>query len=190
MWQRRGHAIASLCVLSVGLLRSAAPAATAPRLASASYAVEGGSTRERGQIEAALAASSFDWRLLPPIQVHVLPGVPARSIPGHVWLSSELLASGRFGWAVIQDEFAHQVDFFLLDDDERALLNAALGGDSWYARSDLPHERRGVERFTSTFVWAYWPARENSYRPRSRSDESAALGPRSFRNLLERVLAT
>jgi hypothetical protein len=191
MWQRCGHVIASICAASVGLLLSAAPPATAAsHVASANYAVVGGSTRESAQIEAALAASSFDWRVLPSIQVHVEPGVPARSTPGHVWLSSELLSSGRFGWAVIQDEFAHQVDFFLLDDDEREILNAALGGDSWYAGASVPHSRRGVERFTSTFVWAYWPARENSYRPRSKGDESAALRPTSFRSLLELLLAT
>jgi hypothetical protein len=102
MWQRCGAALAPICVLSVGLLLTAAPAETSSRFASASFAVDGGSARERAQIEAALAASSFDWRLLPvPVQVHLRPGVPARATPGHVWLSTELLASGRFAWAVI-----------------------------------------------------------------------------------------
>ena len=188
MWQRCGHVVVSICVLSLGLLLSAAPAATAPRLTSASYAVDGGNARDRAQIEAALAASSFDWSLLPQIQVHVRSGVPARSAPGHVWLSPELLATGRFAWAVIQDEFAHQVDFFLLDEGDREFLNATLGGDLWYGRG-LPHARRGVERFTSTFVWAYWPARENSYRPRTLRDESAALEPRLFRALLAQMLS-
>jgi hypothetical protein len=191
MWQRRGAALVSICALSVGLLLAAAPAETASRFASARYAVDGGSARERAQIEAALAASAFDWRLVPvPVQVHIRPGVAARATPGHVWLSTELLASGRFAWAVIQDEFAHQIDFFLLDESKRALLNAALGGESWYAAPGVPHERRGAERFAATLVWTYWPSRENSYRPRSPRDESAALEPERFRRLLALLLAT
>ena len=35
--------------------------------------------------------------------------------PGHVWLDRGLLASGRFAWATVMDEYAHQVDFFVLD---------------------------------------------------------------------------
>lgn len=191
MWQRCGAALVSLCALSVGLLLAAAPAETDSRFASASYAVDGGSARERAQIDAALAVSSFDWRLLPvAVQVHIRPGVAARATPGHVWLSSELLASGRFAWAVIQDEFAHQVDFFLLDEGKRALMQAALGGESWYAAPGVPHERRGAERFASTLVWTYWPSRENSYRPRSSRDVSAALDPEGFRRLLAFLLET
>ena len=191
MWQRCGPGVVSICAVSVGLLLAAAPAETASRFASAGYAVDGGSARERAQIEAALAASSFDWRLLPAaVQVHIGPGVAARATPGHVWLSTELLASGRFAWAVIQDEFAHQIDFFLLDESKRALLNAALGGESWYASPGVPHERRGAERFAATLVWTYWPSRENSYRPRSARDVSAALDPERFRRLLALVIAT
>ena len=191
MWQRCGAALASICALSVGLLLTAAPAETSARFASASFAVEGGGARERAQIEAALAASSFDWRLLPvAVRVHVRPGLAARATPGHVWLSTELLASGRFAWAVVQDEFAHQVDFFLLDPDKRALLNEALGGETWYAAPGVPHERRGAERFAATLVWTYWPSRANSYRPRSPRDVSAALEPERFRRLLAHLLAT
>lgn len=191
MWQRCGAALVSICAISVGLLLAAAPAETASRFASASFALDGGSARERAQIEAALAASAFDWRLLPlPVQVHIRPGVAARATPGHVWLGTELLASGRFAWAVIQDEFAHQVDFFLLDPGKRSLLNEALGGDSWYAAPGVPYERRGAERFTATLVWTYWPSRQNSYRPRSSGDVSAALDPQRFHRLLALLLAT
>jgi hypothetical protein len=191
MWQRCGAALVSICALSVGLLLAAAPAETASRFASASFTLDGGSARERAQIEAALAASAFDWQQLPvAIHVHVRPRMAARATPGHVWLSSELLASGRFAWAVIQDEFAHQVDFFLLDEEERALLNAALGGTSWYGAPGTPHDRLGAERFASTLVWTYWPSRENSYRPRSSTDVSAALDPERFRRLLGLLLAT
>ena len=104
--------LCSLC----GFLLAAAPAETSSHFGSATFVVDGATVRERAQIEAALAASSFDWRVLPAVvHVHVRPGVQARATPGHVWLSSELLASGKFAWAVIQDEFAHQIDFFLLD---------------------------------------------------------------------------
>ena len=168
MWQRCGHVIASICVLSAVALVAASPAETASRAAVASFLSSDANARERAQIEAALAASSFNWSLLPvPVQVHVQPRIRSRATPGHVWLSKELLASGRFGWAVIQDEFAHQIDFFLLDSEARTTLNAALGGESWYAAPGVPHDRRGAERFAATLVWAYWPARANAYRPRS-----------------------
>lgn len=191
MWQRRcGPALASICAVFAGLLLAAAPAETSSRFAAAGFVVDGGSARERAQIEAALAASAFDWRVLPiTVQVHVQPGVASRATPGHVWLSSELLASGKFAWAVIQDEFAHQVDFFLLDSSRRELLIAALGGESWYERAGVPHHRRGAERFAATLVWSYWPSRENSYRPRSAQDVSAALDPDRFRRLLEPLLS-
>ena len=156
-----------------------------------SYAVLGGSVADRAEIRAALDASAFDWSLIPAvIEVHVVPGIAAFSTPGAVWLSPELLHAGMFSWAVVQDEFAHQVDFFLLDNTQRAVLNDALGTKVWCHadKSGLPHGGYGCERFTSTFVWAYWPNRQNAYGPAFGPDREVTMQPWRFRTLMSSLL--
>ena len=65
------------------------------------------------------------------------------------------------------DEYAHQVDFFVLDPSRRAVLQQRLGASAWcYEVSGLAHGANGCERFTSMVAWAYWPSKDNSYRPR------------------------
>lgn len=152
---------------------------------------EGASPAERSAVRAALDASSFDWGILPqPVIVHVGPYGTSHATPGHVWLDRGLLAAGKFAWATVMDEFAHQVDFLLLDDARRALLQARLGGTAWCRDSapGLPHAAYGCERFSSMVAWAYWPTRENSYRPESATDESAAMAPAEFRLLLSALV--
>lgn len=164
---------------------------TSAKAASLSYSVEGGTAAQRAQLPAALGASSFDWSVIPaPIRVHLVPGVEPHSSPGHVWLDPRLLGTGRFAWATIQDEFAHQIDFYRLDDDARAQLNALLGSNVWChaERDDLPHSAYGCERFTAVLVWAYWQAPDNAYRPTARTDESAAAPPARFRQVLDELL--
>ena len=155
------------------------------------YIFDGGTAKEQKQVRSALNASSFDWSVVPAqITIHVRKGIGSHATRGHVWLDSELLASGRFGWATVQDEYAHQVDFFLFDPATRAQLNGALGGRDWcYRVGGLNHSDYGCERFASTLVWAYWPSRENAYRPRSKNDESAAMAPAKFRALVGQLLA-
>jgi len=124
------------------------------------------------------------------VQIKIRRGVPAQSRPGEIWLDGRLLSSGPFAWGVVQDEYAHQIDYFLLGGEARAILNEALGGRVW-CRTDvanLPHSAYGCERFASTVVWAYWPDEQNAYRPRGPADESAAMAPGLFRALLERLL--
>lgn len=155
------------------------------------YAFAGGTAAEQAQVRAALEASAFDWSAVPAkITIHIVPGAVAHSTVGEIWLDSRLLDAGRFSWAVVQDEYAHQVDFFLLSDPERIALNRALGGLVWSARQlpGLPHSLYGAERFTSTFVWAYWQSAANAYRPTSAGDESAAVPAARFRTLLTSVL--
>jgi hypothetical protein len=90
----------------------------------------------------------------------------------------------------VQDEFAHQLDFFVLTDEDRAALTAAFHAPVWCHGDDpsLPHGVYGCERFTSTFVWSYWPSAANAYRPLSPSDESASMPPATFRALLDSLL--
>ena len=37
-------------------------------------------------------------------------------------------------------------------------------------------------------AWAYWPSKENSYRPESAADESAAMPAPEFRQLLSTLV--
>jgi hypothetical protein len=150
-----------------------------------------GTAKERLQVRAALAASAFPFGVVGmTITVHIKRDVTSQSQPGHVWLNSRLLDAGRFAWATVQDEFAHQVDFFVFDDAQRAALNALLGGVDWcYSVFGLPHSAYGCERFSSMVAWAYWPSVDNAYRPTSAMDESAAMPASRFRAVVDRMIA-
>ena len=158
--------------------------------AGGNYTIVGGTPRNATQIRKALNASKFDWSLVQaPITIHVAAGSESSSTPGHIWLSPELLASGSFSWGVVQHEYAHQVDFFLLDDAQRTLLTEQLHATDWcYGIPGLAHAKYGCERFASTLAWAYWPDRRNSQRPTSAKDESAAMAPGRFRALVATML--
>ena len=158
--------------------------------AGGNYTFEGASARERSTVRAALNASSFDWGVVPKqVTVHVGRYGVSHSTPGDVWLDRGLLATGRFAWATVMDEYAHQVDFFVLDPARRALLQQRLGASAWcYEVSGLAHGAHGCERFASMVVWAYWPSKDNAYRPASPADESAAMPPGEFRALLSTVV--
>ncbi len=162
------------------------------------YVFDGGSRAEQSQVRQALNASSFNWSVVPAtITVHIARGHYSEATYGEIWLDADLLDSGIFSWGVVQHEYAHQVDFFLLNDTRRAML-AGLGGKAWWAtgaaasgapNGTLAHADLTSERFASTLAWAYWPSPSNSMRPTSTSDESAAMAPAAFRSLLARVLA-
>jgi len=177
-----------IAAAAAALLSAAAPAPASAR--GADYVFDGGAAPARAEVRRALAASAFDWSVIPErVVVHVRPGVDSHATPGHVWLDEELLRSGRFAWAVVQDEFAHQVDFFLFDTAVRERLNRELGGRMWcYGEGRAAHGEYGCERFASTLVWSYWQSPDNAYRPRSARDESAALAPARFRALLASVI--
>ncbi|MEX0675210.1 MAG: hypothetical protein WD067_10575 [Gaiellaceae bacterium] len=180
-----GHLLSVLCMVAAVALP--APAAAG----GGDYLFDTGSEAARSQVRRALDASSFDWGLVPvQVAIHIAPGIPSRATPGHVWLDERLLSTGRFAWAVVQDEYAHQVDFFLLDDAQRRRLTYDLGATVW-SRSEaagLAHSDYGSERFASMLVWAYWPSRHNAYRPKSPQDEAAALPPAAFRTLVSSLL--
>jgi hypothetical protein len=172
-------------------------AAVWPGVADAAYSIDGGTPAEHATVRTALAASSFPWQVVPAeVRIHIQAGVLSHAVPGEIWLDSHLLDAGRFSWAIVQHEFAHQVDFFLLDDSERVDLTARLGGSSWWNTTryalapdgSLAHGQLTAERFASTLTWAYWPCRANVLRPESPADESAALPPAQFRALLASLL--
>jgi hypothetical protein len=154
------------------------------------YTFAGGTQGQRSQVRAALDASRFDWSAVPTrVTIHIQPDIPTQATPGHIWLDAGLVSSGRFAWAAIQDEYAHQVDFSRFNAATRERLTGELGARDWcYGVSGLHHDEYGCERFASTLVWAFWPSKHNAYRPTSPSDESAAMAPPQFRTLVTGLL--
>ena len=155
------------------------------------YTFEGAKPAEQKVVRAALDASSFDWGVVPQtVTIHVGPYGVSHSTPGHIWLDRDLLGAGRFAWATVMDEYAHQVDFLVLDSAKRWVLQQRLGTSSWcYEIAGLAHGAHGCERFASMIAWAYWPSKDNSYRPESRSDEAATMPAAEFRALLSTLVA-
>ena len=182
----RRRIVASVLAVATVLAFSGEAAAVGGR-----YTFAGGTPAQRSEVRAALRASEFDWSTVPVrITIHIAPGRHSHAIPGHIWLEPNLLSAGRFSWAIVQHEYAHQVDFFLLDPARRALLNAALGGLDWCgAVTGLDHAAYGCERFASTLAWAYWPSPHNALRPELGEDEAAAMPVPAFRSLLAGLLA-
>lgn len=175
-------------LLAVSIASLALPGGALAR--GGDYAFDGGTSAQRAQVRAALAASSFDWGAVPTrVTIHIQPDIPTQATPGHIWLDARLVSSGRFAWAAIQDEYAHQVDFSRFDAATRERLTGQLGARDWcYGVTGLHHAEYGCERFASTLVWAFWPSKDNAYRPTSPRDESAAMPPQQFRTLVAGLL--
>jgi hypothetical protein len=175
--------------LVVLLASSALPASALA--GGGNYGFDGGTRSQQAQVRAALEASAFDWNAVPErVTIHLRRGVPTHATRGQIWLDTRLVASGRFAWATIQDEYAHQIDFFRFDAATRTHLTGQLGARDWcYDVEGLAHHEYGCERFSSTLVWAFWPSKDNAYRPASQDDESAAMEPRRFRALVSGLLA-
>jgi hypothetical protein len=171
-----------LALLTAAMLSTASQATAA----GGRYTFAGGTPAQRAEVRAALNASEFDWSRVPAwVTIHIAPGEHPRALPGHIWLDANLLDAGRFSWAIVQHEYAHQVDFFLLDGPSRSILTHALGASAWCTETPgLPHSMYGCERFASTLTWAYWQSPHNVLRPESASDESAAMPPTRFRTLV------
>jgi hypothetical protein len=167
-----GTVVAALLMPSVG------------RAVGGRYAFAGGTPREQAEVVRALDASSFDWQVVPArITIHIEHGVPSQATKGEIWLDADLLDAGSFAWGVVQHEYAHQVDFFLLTASARAELLRELGGKTWCADATIRRDQLGCERFASMLAWAYWPSRSNCMRPLAGGSSATA-----FRALLSRLL--
>ncbi|MHB8642869.1 MAG: hypothetical protein ACYDA3_08295 [Gaiellaceae bacterium] len=158
--------------------------------AGGNYVFAGGTAKQQAQVTGALNASAFDWSLVPAkITVHIAPGIATEATAGDIWLDANLLDAGIFSWGTVQHEYAHEVDFFLLDGAKRQLLQSLIGGKDWcYGVSGLAHSQYGCERFASTLAWAYWPSTSNTMKPASSTDEAAAMSPAKFRTLLSSLI--
>jgi hypothetical protein len=156
------------------------------------YSLVGGTKGQRQTVVAALNASTFDWSVVPaPVTIEIVRGHDSEAVPGTIWLDADLLDAGQFAWGVVQHEYAHQVDYLLLDDWQRSYLQRFLGGVAWCTEAPgLEHGDYGCERFASTLAWSYWPSPNNCMKPASRLDESAALPPRRFRALVDSLLGS
>ena len=152
------------------------------------YSFAGGTVRERATVRAALAASSFDWGRVPGhVTIHLVPGGSCFAIHGQIWLGRRVLGHGRAAWGLIQHEYGHEVDFFLLDARARAGLNRVLGGKTWWPNGRWRHDQYGAERFASTLAWSYWTSPHNTLVRYARA-ESTAMRPAAFRRLVNRLL--
>lgn len=153
------------------------------------YVFDGGTAPERAQVKASLNASSFNWSLVPTrVTIHIGRVGNSDATPGEIWLDAGLLDSGIFSWGVVQHEYGHQVDFFLLNESKRTAFERQLGGVSWWQTGGLAHAQLSSERFASTLAWAYWPSKQNLLRPQSKTDEAGAMAPAAFRRLLAQQL--
>jgi hypothetical protein len=177
-----------LLILAVTLAALALPGSALA--GGGDYGFEGAGPAERSTVRAALNASAFDWSIVPQhVTIHVGPYGVSHSTPGDIWLDRGRLGAGRFAWATVMDEYAHQIDFQVLDASSRAVLQEKLGTSAWcYESADLSHGANGCERFSSMVAWAYWPSKNNSYRPASPTDESASMPAAEFRNLLSSLV--
>src|SRR2546428_6836639 len=104
----------------------------AAQAAGGNYLFDGGAPAEQVTVHSALEVSGFDWGLVPAtVTIHIARGHGSQATPGQIWLDADLLDAGRFSWGIIQHEYAHQVDFFLLHDADRASLAPVIGGSMW-----------------------------------------------------------
>lgn len=163
---------------------------SAASAAGGSFNLVGGTQAQQATVRSAIAASSFDWSVLPrTINIHIGPYGDSYSTYGDVFVDGSLLNSGRFAWGVVQHELGHQVDFFLFDDAERATMLNLLGGKDWcYSVQGLKHSDHGCERFASELAWAYWPSADNSMRPTAPGDEAGFVPVAQFRAVLASLL--
>jgi hypothetical protein len=179
--------IAAVVSVVVFMAVMASPAAAA----DGNYVFAGGTANEQTQVRQALDASSFDWNLVPTqVTIHIVKGLPASySTPGQTWLDANLLDSGQFSWGTVQMEYAQQVQFTTLNQQQRTALTSQLGAQQWcYDNPALPRGDNACERFAATLAWAYWPSSQNSMKPAGASDWSASMNPKAFRTLLSQLI--
>jgi hypothetical protein len=156
----------------------------AGRATGGRYAFAGGTPRQHAEVERALEVGGFDWSAVPaPITIHIDRGLTSSAKPGHIWLDGDLLDAGTFAWGIVQHEYAHQVDFFLLDAQDRSLLLRELGGTAWCSETPVRRDLLGCERFASALAWAYWPSPDNCMHL-----ADASFRSREFRRLVSRLI--
>lgn len=176
-------AIAAVIVGSLSVVEAATPA-------GGNYTVVGGSPFERSQVVQALDTSTFNWSRVPgPVTINIGNVGNSHSSPGEIWLDAGLLDTGTFSWGVVQMEYAQQVQFSLLNDQQRTQFIPLLSARQWcYEDPSLPPGANACERFAATLAWAYWPSPQNSMEPSGADDWSASMEPGAFRALVASMI--
>ncbi len=155
------------------------------------YVFVGGSEAAQAEVRSALDRSRFDWDLVEQeVTIRITNCGCAGASPGEIILDEDVLTNPDFGpryaWGIVQHEYAHQVDFFLLDGVDRRRVERWLGGSDWcYEDPDADHDDHACERFASSLAWAYWP------RPRRNIMAAhTAVSAAEFREILPKLLGT
>jgi hypothetical protein len=175
------------------LLVSLALSGTA-QAANGNYLIEGGSPEAQATVRAALDASLFDFDRVPAqITIRISKCGCAGARPGVIVLDEDVVTDTthgeRYSWGVIQHEYAHQVDYFLLQDADRAAAKRALGGKDWcYEQAGLAHDAHGCERFADVFSWAFWPTKENILRGDAKTI-APRMSAKKLRGFVNRLLS-
>jgi hypothetical protein len=178
-------ALLQKCAFAGALLAATITVPPAARADGGRYTFAGGTPREQAEVRRALEASSFDWSIVPArVTIHIARGAASRATRGEIWLDADLLDAGQFAWGVVQHEYAHQVDFFVLMPADRATLSRELDAEAWCDDSAERRAELGCERFASALAWAYWPTALNCMRPAGWRAAAAAR----FRNLVSNLL--
>jgi hypothetical protein len=179
---------ARLLVCSLVAAAALFPGAATALATGGNYVFQGGTPSEQQQVRSALNASSFNWSAVPrTITITIGPISDSQAVPGHIWLDSSLLDTGELSWGVVQNEYAHEVDYYLLNDSERAMLTGELGASAW-CYGDAPGltlDQVGCERFASTLAVAYWTNPNNCIED---AGDVAAISPSAFRSLLASLI--
>lgn len=180
------------CALAALLALAALVSASPARAVGGEVVFAGGTSSQRMTVLRALEVSRFNWDLVPAqIRIHIAAGQPSHAARGEIWLDADVLDTGTFAWGLVQHEYAHQVDFFLLDDADRTFLTEKLGVAAWcFEEAGEQHNELGCERFASTLAWAYWSSPLNCVRPEHAGDEAAAQPPSQFRALVSKLIAS
>jgi hypothetical protein len=148
------------------------------------YVIDGGSPEAQATVRSALEASRFDWSRVPvQVTIQITNCGCAGAQPGTIVLDESMLTSSAFGaryaWGIVQHEYAHQVDFFLLTTSDRRAIRKALGGADWCNEAaDVAHDQHGCERFAEAFAWSYWPRQTTPSEPPSVNGTDRSGRPR------------
>lgn len=132
------------------------------------YEIVGATPTQQATIRDALEVSEFNWSVVPArITIRVSPDLAnqAESVRGEIRIQSSFLDWGISAWASIQHEYAHQVDYYLLDNGRRDEALRVLGLPFPWRDLSRPHDERGVEHFATMLSVAYWPSVLNLLRP-------------------------
>lgn len=160
------------------------------------YVFAGGSPAAQAQVRAALERSTFDYDVVPAqITIRITNCGCAGARRGEIVLDETQLTRSPFGpryaWGIVQHEYAHQVDFFVLAQSDRNLFTSRFGGIAWcYETSGVAHDDNGCERFATLVAWAHWRSSENIQRPGWRPQGAPALRRYRVRAFVARLLAS